>query len=77
MVRNSVVFRDSLVASGAEVDWTVVDSDCLIGPGAVVGDPDADGVGDPDAVTLVGRGSTVGEGVRLPAGSRLEPGTTA
>ncbi len=77
VVRNSVVFQDSHVAAGAEVDWTVVDSDCLIGPGAVVGDPDADGVGDPDAVTLVGRGSTVGEGVRLPAGSRLEPGTTA
>ena len=77
VVRNSVVFRDSLVASGAEVDWTVMDSDCLIAPGAVVGDPDADGVGDPDAVTLVGRGSTVGEGVRLPPGSRLEPGTTA
>ena len=77
VVRDSVVFRDSVIHSGARVDWTVVDSDCVIGPGSVVGDPEADGTGDPDQVTLVGHGSRVGAGVRLPAGSRLEPGTTA
>ena len=42
-----------------------------------MGEPDADGTGDPDAVTLVGQGSVVGDGVRLAAGARLEPGTTA
>ena len=44
---------------------------------ARVGDPEADGTGDPDAVTLVGQGSVVGAGVVLAAGARLEPGTTA
>ncbi|MGI8901744.1 MAG: glucose-1-phosphate adenylyltransferase family protein [Nocardioides sp.] len=76
-VRDSVVFADSVVEAGAQVDWTVVDSGCVIGTDAVVSGPDADGSGDPDQVTLVGRGSTVGAGVRIDVGARLEPGTTA
>jgi glucose-1-phosphate adenylyltransferase len=76
-VHDSVVFADSLVRAGSRVYWTVVDARCAIGPDAHVGEPDADGCGDPDAVTLVGQGSVVGEGVRLGAGARLEPGTTA
>lgn len=76
-VRNSVVFADCVIRAGATVDWTVVDHGSEIGPGASVGEPDADGTGDPDQVTLVGRGSVVGAGVHLAAGSRLEPGTTA
>jgi len=76
-VRDSVVFADSVVEAGARVDWTVVDSGCVIGADAVVSGPDADGSGDPDQVTLIGCGSTVGAGVRIDVGARLEPGTTA
>jgi glucose-1-phosphate adenylyltransferase len=76
-VHNSVVFADSVVRAGARVDWSVIDTGVVIEAEATVGDPEADGTGDPDAVTLVGRGSVVGRGVRLGAGSRLEPGTTA
>ncbi len=76
-VHDSVVFADSVVRAGSRVHWSVVDSGCAVGPDARVGDPDADGTGDPDAVTLVGQGSVVGEGVVLAAGARLEPGTTA
>lgn len=76
-VHDSVVFADSVVQAGARVHWSVVDTGCRIGAGAVLSDADADGTGDPDQVTLVGRGSTVGAGVRLGRGSRLEPGTTA
>jgi len=76
-VHNSVVFAESVVRAGARVDWSVVDSGVVIEADATVGDPEADGTGDPDAVTLVGRGSVVGRGVRLDAGARLEPGTTA
>jgi glucose-1-phosphate adenylyltransferase len=76
-VHDSVVFADSLVRAGSRVHWTVVDARCAVGPDARIGDPDADGTGDPDAVTLVGQGSVVGEGVRLASGARLEPGTTA
>jgi glucose-1-phosphate adenylyltransferase len=42
-----------------------------------VGEAGVAGTDDSDVVTLVGRGSTVGKGVSLAAGSRLEPGTTA
>ena len=71
-VHNSVVFADSVVRAGARVDWSVIDTSVVIEADAVVGDPEADGSGDSDAVTLVGRGSVVGRG-RLAAGSRLSP----
>lgn len=74
VVRNSVVFADSVIEKGARVDWAVVDQGCVVAGGAVVGRRDADGTGDPDQVTIVGRDSRVGE--RLDAGARLEPGTT-
>ncbi len=76
-VHDSVVFADCLVRAGARVHWAVVDSGCTIGLDARVSDPAADGTGDPDAVTLVGKGSVIGDGVRLPTGARLEPGSTA
>lgn len=77
VVADSVVFTDSVVRRGAQVHRSIVDSGCEIAAGARVGDPDAPATEDPDAVTIVGRHSVVGEGVVLVAGSRLEPGTTA
>lgn len=76
-VRDSVVAADTVVAAGAVVAWSIVDTGCRVEAGARVGDPAVPALEDPDAVTIVGRGSVVGAGVRLPAGSRLEPGTTA
>lgn len=74
-VHDSVVMADSVVRTGARVHWSVVDAECVVEADARLGDADADALADPDAVTLVGRGSrVVGE---HPAGSRLEPGTTA
>lgn len=77
VVRDSVVFADTVVGPGASVDWSVVDQHCVIGADARVGDPSADALADPDAVLLMGVGSTVGDGVTLAPGARLEPGTTA
>lgn len=74
-VVDSVVFADTVVRSGARVHRSVVDTRCDIGAGAVVGSPDAD-LDDPDAITLVGRSCTVPAGAVVPAGGRLEPGTT-
>jgi glucose-1-phosphate adenylyltransferase len=74
-VHDSVVFTDSVVRTGATVHWAVVDTGCVVDAGARLGEPDARALEDPDAVTLVGRGCTV-VGTH-PAGSRLEPGTTA
>jgi glucose-1-phosphate adenylyltransferase len=76
LVRDSVVFQDSRVEEGARLDWTVLDRDCVVGPGAEIGSPDTD-PDDSDAIVLIGRGSRVGRGVTLPDGARLEPGTTA
>ena len=75
-VVESVVFGDTVVRSGSRVVRAIVDTRCEIGPDAVVGSPDAD-LDDSDAIALVGRGSTVGAGVHLAAGARLEPGTNA
>ena len=68
-----MVFADTLVRAGAVVHWSVVDADCVVESDARLGTPDAAALDDPDAVTLVGRGSRV-SGAH-PAGSRLEPGT--
>jgi glucose-1-phosphate adenylyltransferase len=76
LVRDSVVFADTVVREGARLDWAVVDSGCVIERGAEVGSPDTD-PDDSDAIVLVGRGSTVGAGVTLEVGARLEPGSTA
>ena len=77
VVSDSVIFRDTVIEEGAEVSWSVVDVDCVIGAGARVGEPDARGAEDPEQVTLIGRDCSVAPGVRLEAGARLEPGTTA
>lgn len=76
-VLDAVVGADVTIRAGARVAWAIVDIDCTIERDARVGDPDVPALDDPDAVTIVGRGSVVGAGVVLPAGSRLEPGTTA
>ena len=76
-VSNSVVFADTTVRAGAQVHWSIVDTGCEIGPDARVGDPGTVPLDDADQVTMVGRDSLVGGGVRLAAGSRLEPGTVA
>jgi glucose-1-phosphate adenylyltransferase len=73
-VHDSVLFADTVVRSGARVHWSVVDSHCVVEADARLGEADADALGDPDAVVLVGRGSRVTGS--HPTGSRLEPGTT-
>jgi glucose-1-phosphate adenylyltransferase len=74
LVRNSIVFADSVISKGARVDWAIVDERVLVAPGAVVGSEDADATGDPDQVTIIGRDSVVEQD--LEPGARLEPGTT-
>ena len=76
VVRDSVVFAETAIEQDARVDWAIIDRDCVLGSGSVTGAPATD-VDDPDLVVLVGRGSRVGAGTQLPAGARLEPGSTA
>ena len=76
MVRDSVVFADTVVEAGATVDWAIVDERCRIGAGARIGEP-AEGATpvDPDLVSVIGREARVSAGAVLEPGSRLEPGT--
>jgi glucose-1-phosphate adenylyltransferase len=75
VVRNSIVFMDSVVEKNAQVDWAIVDEGCVVGAGVVVGDEHAKGTERPDEITIIGRNSTVATDVDR--GARLEPGTTA
>jgi glucose-1-phosphate adenylyltransferase len=76
-VVDSVLFDDVVVRRGAEVVTAVVDEGCEIGPRARVGAEPRARVARDEDVTLVGRGSQVRRGVVVPAGARLEPGSTA
>jgi glucose-1-phosphate adenylyltransferase len=76
-VVGSVVFADAVVEAGARVERAVVDERCRISTGATVGGPVRDGDDEEDGVTVLGRDSAVGSGASLPAGTRLEPGSTA
>ena len=78
-VEDSVLFEDVVVRRGATVTTSLLDERCVVGEDATVGGPpaDRDAATTDDEVTIVGLDSTVGPGVVLEAGSRLEPGTTA
>ncbi len=77
-VEDCVLFEDVVVRRGARLTTSLVDVRCVIGDDARVGagPRDTGGTAD-DEVTMLGLDSTVGRGVVLPGGSRLEPGTTA
>jgi glucose-1-phosphate adenylyltransferase len=57
------------------VACAIVDQHSTIGPDARVGRPDAD-LDDSAQIALVGRDSHVAPGADLPAGARLEPGSS-
>jgi glucose-1-phosphate adenylyltransferase len=75
-VEDCVLFDDAVVRRGARVSTSLVDERSVIGPEAVVGSVSR-GTLEEDHLVLVGMDSTVGKGVEVTAGSRLEPGTSA
>ena len=77
VVEDSVLFEDVVVEAGAQVRTCIVDDGVVIGRGAVVGAAAPSKRPRDEDITLVGRGSTVARRATVPAGSRLEPGTTA
>ena len=74
VVRDSVLMEDCVVRSGADVCTAVVDERCEVLGGARIGEATTARVARDEHVALVGRDSSVG-GV-VPAGARLEPGTS-
>ena len=77
VVRDSILFDDVTVRAGARVSTALVDEGVEIGARAVVGEPVGRRLPTDDDLVLVGRQSVVSAGCALPAGARLEPGTTA
>jgi glucose-1-phosphate adenylyltransferase len=77
LVEDCVIFGDVRIERGARVNTSIVDVRCTIGRDAVVGAMSSSRVARDEEIVLVGRDSTVGGDVGVPAGARLEPGTTA
>lgn len=75
-VVDSVLFDEVHVAAGASISTAIVDEGVQVGSRARVGEPGPDELED-EHIVLVGRQSTIGEGVELAPGARLDPGTTA
>ncbi len=75
-VSDAVVFADCTIEEGAVVSRAILDKHCRIGAGARVGSDEAD-LDDSEAIALLGLDSVVDPGERVPAGARLEPGTTS
>jgi glucose-1-phosphate adenylyltransferase len=82
VVRDSIVMFDTVVGEGAVLDRVIVDKDCRIGAGAVVGDgddlrPNRD---EPErlyaGITLLGKGAAVPARARIGRNCRVDPGVT-
>lgn len=76
-VVDSVLFEDVVVRRGAFVGTAIVDHLVEFGGGCRVGVETGTRLPEPDAISLIGRQSTIAPRAQLPAGSVLEPGTTA
>lgn len=63
-VRDSVILGNVTLKADSRVDYSVVDSDTVIGKGATVGKE----IGTAKGITLLGGGLTVPEGVSVPDG---------
>lgn len=76
VVEDSVLLGDTVVEAGARVVTTIVDTGVRVGRHATVGArPAANRVRDDD-ITMVGRDSRVRRGTTVPAGARMEPGSS-
>ncbi len=82
VVRDSIVMFDTVVEEGAILDRVIVDKNCRIGAGAVLGDgddlrPNRD---EPErlyaGITLVGKLAHVPGKVRIGRNCRIDPGVT-
>ncbi len=77
LVEDCVIFGDVRIERGARVNTSIVDVRCAIGRDAVVGAMSSNRMARNEEIVLMGRDSTVGNDVGVPAGSRMEPGTSA
>ena len=76
-VEDCVLFGDVVVERGARVSTSIVDEGCRIEREAVVGAMSSYRVARDEEIVLIGKDCRIGMDVGVPAGARLEPGTTA
>ncbi len=76
VVQDSVLFADARVERDATVTTSVLDDKVVVARGALVGASSKHRVARDDDVALVGKDSVIGAGASLPAGARVEPGST-
>jgi glucose-1-phosphate adenylyltransferase len=83
VVRDSIVMFDTVVEAGARLDRVIVDKECRIGRGAVVGDGDdlSPNRDEPErlsaGMTIVGKQATVPAGTTIGRNCRIDPSVTA
>jgi glucose-1-phosphate adenylyltransferase len=77
VVDDCVIFGDVRIERGARVNTSIIDARCTVGRDAVVGAMSSNRVARDEEIVLMGRDSTVAADVGVPAGARMEPGTTA
>ena len=58
---------DTVIKSGAVVNYSIIDSDTVISEGAYIGEDKASAKG----ITVVGSGLVVGEGTKIEAGAMV------
>lgn len=76
VVEDCVIGADVVVGAGAQVSTSIVDDGCHIGRRAVVGAASGSTRPRDKDIALLGRDCAVRGGAMVPAGARLEPGST-
>jgi len=77
VVEDAVLLAGVHVARDARVVTSILDERVRVEAGARVGEATRATRAHDDHIAVVGRDSVIGRGVAIPAGARLEPGTTA
>ena len=77
VIEDAVLLAGVRVARDARVVTAILDEGVRVEVGARVGQATRATRAHDDHIAVVGRDSVIGRGVTVPAGARLEPGTTA
>ncbi|KAB7745257.1 NTP transferase domain-containing protein [Nostocoides sp. F2B08] len=77
VVEDAVIGADVVIAAGAAVRTSIIDDGCRVGRGARVGGTPASTRLHERDIAILGRDTTVAASAEVPAGARLEPGSSA
>jgi len=68
VVKDSVIMKDCVISENARVEYSIMDSDTVVGVNAIVGEPKEDGKG----IALVGFGLNIKAGTKVPGGAMVD-----